>query len=108
MFRIIKTSDGEILGMTEAPTFIKQAGNGCFITCPEPEASGIVFGGTPYQLLGREAMESEEGLETVMLETADSGVILAQYQQLAADSDAISVDHEYRLTLLELGVAEEV
>lgn len=82
--------------------------NGCFITCPEPEASGIVFGGKPYQLLGHEAMESDEELETVMLETADSGAILSQYQQLAADSDALSVDHEYRLTLLELGVSEEV
>ena len=108
MFRIIRTSDGESLGMTEAPTFIKLADNGCFITCPEPEASGIVFGGKPYQLLGHEAMESDEELETVMLETADSGAILSQYQQLAADSDALSVDHEYRLTLLELGVSEEV
>lgn len=34
MFRIIK--DGGSVGMTEAPTYIKQAENGCYVLCPEP------------------------------------------------------------------------
>ena len=53
MYRITKISDGSSLGMTEAPTYIKQADNGCFNLCPEPEASGIVISGIPFHLLGR-------------------------------------------------------
>lgn len=68
MFRISK--DGVSLGMTEAPNYIKQADNGSYILCPEPEASGIAFAGKVYQLLGREAME---GVETVVLEETDAG-----------------------------------
>lgn len=68
MFKI--TRDGASLGMTEAPNYIKLADNGCFIICPEPEASGIAFAGRVYHLLGRAAME---GLDTVMLEEVDAG-----------------------------------
>jgi len=56
--------------MTEAPNYIKLADNGCFIICPEPEASGIAFAGRVYHLLGRAAME---GVDTVMLEEVDAG-----------------------------------
>ena len=68
MFRINK--DGASLGMTEAPNYIKQAENGSYILCPEPEASGIAFAGNVYHLLGREDLE---GVETVMLEETDAG-----------------------------------
>ena len=68
MYRVIK--DGVILGMTESPTYIKKAENGCFNLCPEPEAQGIAFEGTPYHLIGREAME---GTEDVLLEGTDAG-----------------------------------
>ena len=63
MYKI--TKDGATLAMTEAPTYIKQAENGCFVLCQEEEAAGIALGGVPYHLLGRTAME---GVETVMLE----------------------------------------
>ena len=104
MFRIIRISDGESLGMTEAPTYIKQAANGCYVLCQEPEASGIAFDGTPYQLLGRPAMDGPAALETVMLETVDAGAMLQESQNSYPDLDAMAVDHEYRLTLLELGL----
>lgn len=51
MFRIIK--NGASIGLTENLNYIKQAENGCYVLCPEPDASGIVFGGTVYHLLGR-------------------------------------------------------
>ena len=105
MYRITKISDGSSLGMTEAPTYIKPAGNGGFNLCPEPEASGIVISGIPFHLLGREATEGMEGLETVMLEETDAGPMVAAAQELSADIDGLTVDHEYRLTLLELGLA---
>lgn len=68
MFRI--TKNGASVGMTEAPTYIKQHSNGSFVLCPEPEASGIAFAGNVYHLLGREELE---GAETVMLEETDAG-----------------------------------
>ena len=69
MFRIIK--DGASLGLTEKLNYIMQAENGCYVLCPEQNASGIVFEGTPYHLLGRDSLE---GLETVSLEETDAGV----------------------------------
>ena len=51
MFRI--TKDGASLGMTEAPTYIKRAPNGCLFLCPENEATGIAWEGKVYGLLGR-------------------------------------------------------
>ena len=33
MFKI--TKDGATVAMTEAPNYIKQAENGCFVLCPE-------------------------------------------------------------------------
>ena len=69
MFRITKS--GAVIGMTETPNYIKQQENGCFALCPEPLASGIVFEGAVYHLMGREALD---GVETVMLEETDAGM----------------------------------
>ena len=68
MYRIVK--DGTSLGMTEAPTYVRQAENGCFVLCREAEATGIAHNGSVYHLLGREALE---GAESVILEAADAG-----------------------------------
>ena len=68
MFRI--TKGGVTVGMTENPNYIRQQENGCFDLCPEPLASGIVFEGAVYHLMGREALD---GVETVMLEETDAG-----------------------------------
>lgn len=54
MYRIVK--DGTSLGITEAPTYVRQAENGCFVLCQEAEATGIAYNGTAYHLLGREDM----------------------------------------------------
>ena len=71
MFKILK--GGTQLGMTEALSYIKKAKNGCYVLCSEPEASGIVFSGPPYQLAGR----PERGdVETVTVEEADAGTEL--------------------------------
>ena len=43
MFRIIKAGAG--IGLTENLNYIKKAENGCYILCPEHDASGIVFEG---------------------------------------------------------------
>ena len=102
MFKITSTKDGAVVGMTATPNYIKQVENGCFNLCPEPEASGIVFDGIVYHLLGRNDLADAE---TVMLEKTDSGPMLTAAQQSIADAEAMNVDHEYRLTLVELGLA---
>lgn len=101
MYRI--TKGGAVVGMTEAPIYIKQAENGCYNICPEPQASGIAFSGVNYHLLGRDGMED---LETVMLEEVDAGMEIHAAKQAASDADGMIVDQEYRLTLLELGLAD--
>ena len=107
MFKITRASDGKSLGMTEAPIYIKQAENGCYNLCPEPEASGIAFEGKPYRLLGREIPEGMAGLESVMLQETDTGPMIEESRQLSLDIDGLTVDHEYRITLLELGLAAD-
>lgn len=49
MFRIIKAGAG--IGLTENLNYIKKAENGCYILCPEHDASGIVFEGVAYHFL---------------------------------------------------------
>lgn len=83
MFRITNASGGACLGMTEALTYIKQADNGCFILCPEPEASGICYGGVVYNLQGREAIE---GKETVTIVETDAGAEITEAKEAVAAS----------------------
>lgn len=85
MFKIIK--DGTSLGMTEAPTYVRQAENGCFVLCQETEATGIAHNGTVYHLLGREALE---GAESVILEAADAGAEIQAAGESAANNAKLS------------------
>ena len=85
MFKIIK--EGTSLGMTEAPTYVRQAENGCFVLCQEAEATGIAHNGTVYHLLGREALE---GAESVILEAADAGAEIQAAGESAANNAKLS------------------
>ena len=68
MYKI--TKDGASLGMTERPTYIKQAPNGCLVLCPEAEAVGIAHEGRVFHLLGRDELPDAP---TVILEQVDGG-----------------------------------
>lgn len=99
MYKIIK--DGTTLAMTEALNYIKRQANGCYALCAAEEAEGIAHAGTVYHLLGRQELE---GVETIVLEKTDGGTMLAEAGQVAEDADALNIDQEYRLTMLELGI----
>lgn len=86
MFKI--TKDGATLAMTEAPNYIKQAENGCFVLCPEAEATGIAHNGTVYHLLGRPDMEGAE--ITVMLEETDAGAEIQSASESATENAKLS------------------
>ena len=85
MFKI--TKGGATVAMTEAPNYIKQAENGCFVLCPEAEATGIAHNGTVYHLLGRPDMAEAE--ITVMLEETDAGVEIAKVDRLETEVQAM-------------------
>lgn len=94
MFRI--TKGGAFVGMTEAPNYIRQQENGCFSLCPEPLASGIVFEGTVYHLMGRDALDNAE---TVMLEETDAGAEITK----ATETGGIMF-----VTMAEAGTIDDV
>lgn len=104
MYKIVKASDGTVLALTEDVTYIKKADNGCYILCPEPDASGISYAGTPYQLLDRDPMGDD--LESVILEPTDIGGWIMEAKAAIEDVDEMNVDQAYRLTLLELNVSD--
>ena len=85
MYRIIK--NGAELALIEAPSYVRQARNGCFVLCQEAEAAGIAYNGTVYHLLGREVLE---GAESVILEVADAGVEIQAARESAAQNAKLS------------------
>ena len=101
--KIIKASDGTVLALTEDVTYIKKADNGCYILCPEPDASGISYAGTPYHLIGRKPLDDAE---SVILEPTDIGGWIMEAKVAIEDADEMNVDQAYRLTLLELNVSD--
>lgn len=95
MYKLIK--NGVSLGTAEAPTYITEANNGCFILCSEAEATGVVYQGTAYHLLGRNPLRDAE---TVRLVAIDAGDVLSnaeacisalQADLATADESAISL-----------------
>lgn len=88
----IQTPTGETF-LTEKPNFIRVHSNGCYILTERNKAEGIAYHGTPY--LWKDGALCYE---------IDKGEDILATEQTVADNDALSIDHEYRLTLLELGV----
>ena len=101
MYRIINVSNGVEVGVTENPRFIKKTPAGIYVETTPSEARGIAYKSTPYNLFGTEGVGAEE---TVLLREFDGGAIIQESQNSYPDLDAIAVDHEYRLAMLELGL----
>ena len=93
MYKII-THTGETY-LTEMPNFIRKHENGCFVLTDEALAEGVAYNGTPYLFA--------DG--TICYEV-DKGADILTIERTVSDNDAMNVDHEYRLTLLELGLTE--
>lgn len=86
MYKI--TKDGTTLAMMEAPNYVKQAENGCFVLCAAEEAAGIACAGTVYHLLGRPDLDGVE--TTVMLEQADAGAEIYAAKETAEGTAAVT------------------
>lgn len=88
----IQTPAGETY-LTEKPNFIRVHSNGCYILTEQSKAEGIAYHGTPYMFAGG-----------AICYEVDAGEDILATERNVADHDAMTVDQEYRLTLLELGV----
>ena len=93
MYKII-TNTGET-HLTERPNFIRKHENGCFVLTDVNHAEGVAYHGTPY-LFADGAICCE----------VDKGADILETERTVSDNDAMNVDQEYRLTLLELGLTE--
>lgn len=72
MFRIINLNDGEVVGYSEKPYFIKKkTSTGCFIKASEEEAQGIAYKNKPYNLQGREGLGVDDTAVLIECDTAE-------------------------------------
>ena len=93
MYKII-TNTGETY-LTEKPTFIRKHENDCFVLTDINHAEGVAYHGTPYLFA-----------DGAICYEVDKGADILATEKTVSDNDAMSVDQEYRLTLLELGLTE--
>ena len=93
MYKII-THTGET-HLTEKPTFIRKHENGCFVITDVNHAEGVAYHGTPYLFA-----------DGAICYEVDKGADILETEKTVSDNDAMNVDQEYRLTLLELGLVE--
>ena len=93
MYKII-THTGET-HLTEKPNFIRKHENGCFVLTDKDHADGVAYNGTPYLFT-----------DGVICYEVDKGADILETERTVSDNDAMNVDQEYRLTLLELGLTE--
>ena len=101
MYKI--TKDGDVIAYAEKLNYIKQKENGVFVSCTEKEAQGVAVNNTAYNIAGRQEMT---GCETVAIFDVDIGEYIQHGEECQTETDALVIDHEYRITLLELGVNE--
>lgn len=101
MYRVFK--DGEQLALLESPRFIKLQPNGYFGTCEEAEAQGVVIDNIAYSIDNR-----LEGRQSVSYQKVNVGDLIASLEAMQAQIDELTVDHEYRLALLEVASSGEV
>lgn len=93
MYRITTPSGASIL--TEKVNYIRVHKNGVYLLTDVNHAEGVAYHGTPY-LFKDGAICCE----------VDKGADILETEKTVSDNDAMNVDQEYRLTLLELGLTE--
>ena len=93
MYRITSPTGEQFL--TEHANYIRVHRNGVYLLTDVNHAEGVAYHGTPY-LFKDGAMVCE----------VDKGADILETEKTVSDNDAMNVDQEYRLTLLELGLVE--
>nr|DAG25272.1 MAG TPA: hypothetical protein [Caudoviricetes sp.] len=93
MYRLT-TPQGESY-LTEKVNYIRKHDSGVYLLTDAGRAEGVAYRGTPY--LFRDGAQVCE---------VDAGETVHTTEKTVSDNDAMNVDQEYRLTLLELGLNE--
>ena len=93
MYKIITPAGEPVL--TEHANYIRVHKSGVYLLTDVNHAEGVAYHGTPY-LFKDGAMVCE----------VDKGADILETEKTVSDNDAMNVDQEYRLTLLELGLTE--
>lgn len=90
----VTTPQGESY-LTEQVNYIRVHTSGVYLLTDVNHAEGVAYRGTPY-LFADGAAVCE----------VDAGETVHTTEKTVSDNDAMNVDQEYRLTLLELGLNE--
>ena len=93
MYRIT-TPSGEFI-MTEKVNYIRVHKSGVYLLTDASRAEGVAYHGTPYLFA-----------DGAICYEVDKGADILETEKTVSDNDAMSVDQEYRLTMLELGLVE--
>lgn len=94
MYRIT-TADGEEK-LAERVTWIRKHPSGkAYLICDRGKAEGCAVSGNFYLYA-----------DGAQIHEVDAGEAIAETKQSVIDADAMNVDQEYRLILLELGLNE--
>ena len=88
--------DGKTLS-TERLLWVRLQPNGVYILCDETEGQGVILDGEIYHVDGREKIDKP----TIYLYWQDDVTAVSEATE---GMEALVVDQEYRLILLELGV----
>ena len=104
MYKVIKVETETLLTIAEGLNYINLADNGCFVLCDESAAIGVAIDGTVYHILGRNKLTDDA--EDVIILQFDTGGWAMTTNKALNDIDALNVDQEYRLTLIELGITD--
>lgn len=87
--------NGAVVGVCDAPVFIRLHENGCFVECEEAKADGVAVAGKAFALFGHVL----PGCEVVDMVPVDGGALLVDQQQ-AIDANSAAID-ELVLAMLE-------
>lgn len=93
MYRI-NTKSGDFF-LTESITYVRKHSSGVFLITDEKHADGVAYHGNFYMF--------KDGAICCEI---DKGADILKTEKTVSDNDAMNVDQEYRLTLLELGLTE--
>ena len=84
-----------------SPTFICKQKNGYFTLCDEAQAQGVVINNVTYHIHSKPDIGE---FSTVVMQKISEDVNQTEEMQVQSDIDGITVDHELRITMLELGL----
>lgn len=106
MFKLVV--DGVTIGFTEKPRFVRvKPESGAFVETTQDKAEGVAYKSKVFNLFGHEIGGVEETVSVVPYDGGDDSKSVSELRQAENDLDAMTVDHELRLSMLEMGLEDD-